>query len=159
MEFILKNILTLLQDSMYNLSLIILWNLCLYSLHRITHITPVIKDLHRKHHIYVLTNPTGWHWNNVFLYNDNLEGTLDFWVTEVIPTIIFCAIFNCWWLFMFFWIWAAFFQENLEHNNNINFPFFTFGKWHVEHHKNPKKNFGFFFPIWDKLFRTEKCVL
>ena len=143
---------------MHNVLLIILWNLCLYLLHRLTHITPVLKNLHRKHHVYVLTNDTGWHWNNLFLYNDNLEGTLDLWITDVLPTIVFCFIFNAWWIFVFYWVWAAFLQENFEHNKHINFSGLTMGRWHLEHHRTPSHNFGLFIPIWDKLFRTEKCV-
>jgi len=134
------------------------WTLYLYTVHRLAHITPIVKDIHRRHHLFALTNNTSWHWNNLFFYNDNLEGTLDFWITEVIPNLVFCYILNAWWIFIMFWIYSGILQENIEHNKNISFPFFTAGQWHLLHHRKYNKNFGIYTPIWDKLFGTEECI-
>lgn len=133
----------------------IAWTLYLYLLHRLVHITPVIKDIHRKHHVYALTSDTKWRWNNLFLYNDNWIGTLDFWLTEVIPNLIFCYVFNVWWLFILFWVYAGLIQEHLEHNDKINYTFFTAGQWHLIHHRMYNKNYGLYIPLWDKIFKTE----
>ena len=96
-----------------------------------------------------------WHWNNLFLINDNIKSTIDLWITEVIPTIVFSAITQQWWIFIFYYIWAAILQETLEHNPNVNFyPFLTSGKWHLVHHTHPDKNFCLIFPIWDILLKT-----
>jgi sterol desaturase/sphingolipid hydroxylase (fatty acid hydroxylase superfamily) len=102
--------------------------------------------------------PTKWHWNNLFLFNDNWTSTLDLWLTEVIPTIIFSVITGQYWLCVFYYIWAAFFQESIEHNSNFNLKGFTSGQWHLIHHRQPNKNYGLFFPVWDILFGTYKRV-
>jgi sterol desaturase/sphingolipid hydroxylase (fatty acid hydroxylase superfamily) len=111
--------------------------------------------IHRDHHKYIKQNETGWHWNNLFLINDTFLSTIDLWLTEVIPTVIICALTGQWWILILYYVWAAFFQENFEHNVNNDFYPFTAGKWHMMHHKNHNNNFGLFIPIWDKLYRTE----
>lgn len=134
------------------------WTLLLYWIHRVIHITPGLKELHLDHHRYINNNETGWHWSNLFLFNDTWRSTFDLWVSEVLPTIIFAMVFDAWWLALFYYVWAAFLQENLEHNRNNNFYPLTFGQWHMIHHKKMKKNFGLFIPIWDKIFKTEQSV-
>lgn len=131
----------------------------LYWIHRIVHKTSVIKRWHWDHHTYITKNGNqGWQWNNLFLFNDTWHSTLDLYVTEVIPTLLFSLITDQWWIFLFYYVWAAFFQEELEHNKNLNIPVFTSGKWHLVHHRCPDKNYGLFFPIWDIVFRTYKNV-
>lgn len=136
----------------------LLWTLLLYILHRVVHRVSFIKSFHLDHHKYILNHKTKWNINNLVLINDNVKSTIDLWITEVIPTIIFCFITQQWWIGIFYYVWAAFFQENLEHNKKINWYPFTTGQWHMVHHKNAKKNFGLFLPIWDILFRTEQKV-
>jgi sterol desaturase/sphingolipid hydroxylase (fatty acid hydroxylase superfamily) len=132
------------------------WTFTLYWVHRIAHKTPYIKKWHARHHAFIIVNGSpGWHWNNLFLYNDGWIDTMDYWVTEVMPTLIFCLLTGAWWIFVFFYIWAAFFQEKFEHNQNINIPFISSGRWHLQHHHQCTKNFGVFITVWDKLFRTE----
>jgi sterol desaturase/sphingolipid hydroxylase (fatty acid hydroxylase superfamily) len=129
----------------------------IYWLHRIFHSVPYLSNLHQIHHNHV-TNETGtlrWDWKNIFIWVDDWRGTLDQWIMEVIPTIIFCWVFNQWWLLAFYWFWSAFIQERIEHNSNIDYyPILTSGKWHLIHHKDETKNFGVFFPIWDIIFKT-----
>jgi len=132
------------------------WTFVLYWVHRIAHKTPYIKKWHFHHHAFIVNvGSPGWHWNNLFLYNDSWIDTIDYWVTEVIPTLIFCLVTGAWWIFMFYYIWAAFFQEKFEHNKNINIPLITSGRWHLRHHRQYSNNFGVFITIWDKIFRTE----
>ena len=133
----------------------LIWTLSLYWLHRAAHTIPVIKRIHSEHHKYIRQHTTKWHWNNLFLVNDNLLSTLDLWVSEIIPTIVISYITGHWWLCAFYYVWAAFLQENLEHNSSNNYYPFTAGKWHLIHHTNISKNFGLFIPIWDRLFKTE----
>jgi lathosterol oxidase len=133
------------------------WTLLLYWIHRIVHKLPYVKSWHWNHHSYILRyGMQGWHWNNLFLFNDTWTSTLDLWVTEVIPTILFSWITGQWWIFVFYYLWAAFLQESLEHNKNVNVPFFTSGRWHLVHHRHPNKNYGLFFSIWDIVFNTNK---
>ena len=137
----------------------ITWTLMLYVIHRAIHVTPYLKFIHMDHHRYVNKNKTSWHWSNLFLFNDTWTSTFDLWITEVIPTLIFAWLFDAWWLAIFYYLWAALIQEIIEHNPKFNkYPFITSGQWHLIHHKNSKKNFGLFFPIWDKIFITEQKV-
>jgi sterol desaturase/sphingolipid hydroxylase (fatty acid hydroxylase superfamily) len=136
----------------------ILWTLVLYLIHRLVHITPVLKELHWDHHKYVNLNDTGWRLNNLLLFNDTWKSTVDLWITQVIPSLIFSIVTGHYWIIVFYYIWAAFLQEELEHNKKINFYPFTAGQWHLVHHRTPNKNFGLFLPFWDKIFRTEKLM-
>jgi sterol desaturase/sphingolipid hydroxylase (fatty acid hydroxylase superfamily) len=139
------------------------WTFFLYWIHRIGHSVPVLRKFHRAHHRFISTNikgnqqPNNWHWSNLFLFNDNWNSTVDLWLTEVIPTLIYSWITGEWWISIFYYVWAAFIQERIEHNPKFDiYPFLTSGPWHLVHHKNSNKNYGLFFPIWDILFRTYK---
>lgn len=134
------------------------WTFLLYVVHRLVHVLPVVKWIHWDHHIHIINNKTGWHWSNLFLFNDTWTSTLDLWITEVIPTIAFSAVTGQWWLCVFYYVWAAFIQESIEHNANFNWYPFTSGKWHLQHHHMSSTNFGLFTPVWDKLFRTERWI-
>lgn len=135
----------------------LLWTLMLYWIHRIGHITPIIRDFHLDHHSFILTHPTKWHWNNLFLFNDNYKSTIDLWITEVIPTLIFSYVTGEYWISIFYYVYAAFIQESIEHNDNFDMFLLTSGKWHLIHHSS-SNNYGLFFPIWDIVFRTNKHV-
>jgi sterol desaturase/sphingolipid hydroxylase (fatty acid hydroxylase superfamily) len=133
------------------------WTFVIYWIHRIGHMFPKLMPTHRSHHKFVANNEITWNWNNVFLFNDNWASTFDFWLTEVIPTIIFVLITEQWWLGIGFYIYAAFIQEWLEHNKNFNgYPFYTSGKWHMLHHTHYPCNYGIGTPFWDWVFRTQK---
>lgn len=135
------------------------WTCLLYWIHRIGHKLPYIKMYHRDHHNYIVKHGMqGWHWNNLFLFNDTWLSTLDLYLTEVIPTLLFSWLTGQFWIFVLYYAWAAFFQERLEHNKNVNVPMFTSGKWHLLHHRYPNKNYGLFFPVWDIIFKTYKHV-
>jgi sterol desaturase/sphingolipid hydroxylase (fatty acid hydroxylase superfamily) len=136
----------------------LIWTLMLYWVHRISHIKIRFNKLHCSHHQFVALNQPKWHWSNIFFYMDNPKSAIDVWITEVIPTIIFCWIINSWWLIIFYWIWAAFLQERYEHKTNLDLILFTSGKWHMIHHCNPKRNFGLFIPLWDIVFGTYEPV-
>jgi sterol desaturase/sphingolipid hydroxylase (fatty acid hydroxylase superfamily) len=131
----------------------------IYWSHRLFHILPVLRKIHYIHHKHVIdkTGSLKWKWSNVFIWVDGWKGTVDQWALEVIPTIIFCFIFDQWWLLIFYWLWTAFIQERIEHNEKFDiYPFLTSGKWHLIHHVNDCKNYGVFFPIWDILFKTHQ---
>jgi len=133
------------------LLIFLLWTFVIYWTHRLVHILPFLKDIHLDHHKFVITNDVTWHWSNLFLYNDTWLSTLDLWITEVIPTILMSLIFG-WWLFIAYYLWAAFIQERIEHNNNFDWYPLTSGKWHMMHHRNANVNYGIFIPFWDIIF-------
>jgi len=148
---------------MYYIFVFISWTLYLYLIHRVIHsiglrLFPVAFNAHADHHRYINTNKqTTWHWNNLFLFNDTWTSTLDLWITEVIPTLIFSLITGAWWISVFYYFWAALVQEVIEHNPKFDlYPFLTSGKWHLVHHHNTSVNYGLFFPVWDILFGTSK---
>lgn len=134
-----------------------LWTLMLYVIHRIGHVMPWVSKIHLNHHAYILSNPTGWHWSNLFLFNDTWISTLDLWITEVIPTIVFSLITGQWWISVLYYVWASFIQESIEHNSTVDLPVLTSGKWHLIHHRSPC-NYGLFTPLWDLVFGTYKKV-
>jgi len=138
----------------------LLWTLMIYWIHRLGHITPLIRQIHFGHHRFIAQNePPKWHWSNILLYQDNWISTADVWITEFIPTIIFCLITDQWWIAIFFYVWSAFIQESIEHNPSFNkYPLFTSGKWHLIHHTNGDYNYGIFVPIWDILFKSYKSI-
>lgn len=135
----------------------LLWTLILYWIHRLGHVLPVIRDIHLHHHRFILSNTPKWHWSNLFLFNDDWTSTVDLWITEVIPTLIFSILTGQYWISIFYYIWAAFIQESIEHNDRVNLPILTSGKWHLIHHHS-SYNYGLFYPLWDMIFRTHKHV-
>ena len=138
----------------FNVCMFLLWTLMLYWIHRTVHLVPGLRELHWEHHLFANQHGTKWHWSNLFFFTDTWKCAIDLWVTEVIPTLLFSYVTGCWWIFVFYYVWAAFFQENLEHNTNIDVPLLTFGKWHMAHHRRPAKHFGLFIPLWDVVFKT-----
>jgi sterol desaturase/sphingolipid hydroxylase (fatty acid hydroxylase superfamily) len=130
------------------------WTFLLYFIHRIAH--GFKWSCHMDHHKFILDHSvTSWKWNNLLLFNDTWLSTLDLWVTEVLPTIVFCMITGIWEIAVFYYLWASLIQEIVEHNPNFNiFPFLTSGRWHLLHHTDDKVNFGLFIPVWDLMFDT-----
>ena len=138
----------------------VIWTFVLYWIHRIVHVTPYLKDIHWDHHKTVMRAKygMGWQLNNLWLYNDTFKSTVDLWITEVIPTIIFSWVTGHWWIFILYYCWAAFWQENLEHNKDVDIFLMTPGMWHMIHHRHPNLNFGLFFSIWDIIFKTNRPI-
>jgi sterol desaturase/sphingolipid hydroxylase (fatty acid hydroxylase superfamily) len=134
-----------------------LWTLILYWIHRVGHIVPVIRKIHLHHHQFILNHSTKWHWSNLLLFNDDWTSTIDLWITEVIPTLLFSLITNQWWISVLYYVWAAFIQETIEHDRQFNLPVLTSGKWHLMHHSG-EINYGLFTPLWDMIFGTYKHV-
>jgi sterol desaturase/sphingolipid hydroxylase (fatty acid hydroxylase superfamily) len=136
------------------------WTFYLYWIHRVCHKVPFVKTAHQDHHKFInLHGKTSWHWNNLLLFNDTWTSTIDLWITEVMPTLLFSYITGHWWLSVFYYLWAALIQEVVEHNPKFNlYPVLTSGKWHLVHHRDSTKNFGLFIPVWDILFGTMKPI-
>lgn len=133
------------------------WTFMLYATHRLAHVIPGVKKIHANHHVQVHSHSVGWSWKNLFLFVDTVESTLDQWITEVIPTLIFCWLTGSWWIAIFYYVWAAFIQEAIEHNESFDiYPFLTSGRWHLVHHSQPRKNFGVFTSMWDIILGTAR---
>ena len=135
----------------------VLWTFVIYWMHRLAHIIPFVARIHADHHRYVVKNTVTWHWSNLFLFNDTWLSTLDLWITEVVPTAVLSYFFG-WWLIAAYYVWAAFIQERIEHNEQFDYYPFTSGRWHMIHHKTASVNYGIIFPVWDKIFGTFRPV-
>ena len=139
------------------LAWLFLWSFMIYWIHRIAHMVPALGRWHREHHAYVRQHEITWHWNNIFLFNDNWPSTVDYWTTEVIPTFLFSWITGQWWIMIGFYFYAAFIQEWVEHNRSFNaYPLYTSGQWHMLHHTHYPCNFGIMTPLWDVMFKTAR---
>lgn len=136
----------------------IVWTLILYLLHRLAHINSFLWQYHNDHHTQInFAQNKGKHWSNYFLFFDTWKSTVDQWLIEILPTIIFCMMINDWFIFVFYYFWAVWIQEKIKHDNNFNiYPVLTSGQWHMVHHKYYGNNFGVFVPIWDILFKTHR---
>lgn len=148
------------QTVFYHIVVFLSWTFCIYWMHRFVHEFEFLRQYHMDHHAHV-TNETlsGVNWKSMLLWFDSWKSTVDQWIMEVIPTIIISLITGHWWLMVFYYVWAAFIQEAIEHNKKINlYPFITSGKWHLIHHQDATKNYGVFFPIWDIMFGTWKNI-
>ncbi len=141
---------------MQQIFLFFLWTLLMYWAHRVVHSSKILGYFHIQHHKVINNKETKWHWNNVLLYNDDIKSTIDLWITDVIPTLIFCYFTGQWWIFFVYYFYAAFFQESIEHSCKVNIPLISSGRWHLVHHGDLRYNYGFVFTFWDKLFKTEK---
>lgn len=130
------------------------WTCLLYWVHRLSHVIPGMRKIHWGHHQYVNEGQPKWMWQNMLLYSDDWIGTADLFMTEVIPTLVFCYFTGQWWIFGIYYIWTAFIQEWVEHNPNFNVWPFSSGKWHLIHHKNWRKNYSIYFTLWDRVFGT-----
>ena len=116
----------------------LVWTFFIYWLHRIVHITEWTNYYHSDHHRYItenwndgLENITGWSWSDVFLIEDTWKSTVDLWLTEVIPTILYSSITGQWWILIMYWLWSSLLAEVIEHNPKFNVPFIAAGKWHL----------------------------
>jgi sterol desaturase/sphingolipid hydroxylase (fatty acid hydroxylase superfamily) len=142
---------------------LISWSFVMYWAHRAAHSLPTLRRWHNDHHAYVLKtvlrshpNVMTWEWNNIFLFNNTWRSTVDFWITDVIPTLLFVLVTGQVWFGVIYYLYCAFLQESLEHNPKFEMYPFVPGAWHLEHHKHGNQNFGVWFPIWDIVFKTHQ---
>lgn len=135
----------------------LLWTMVIYWSHRMAHVIPHLKKIHFAHHKHITNSKSPkWHWSNLFFFQDNVMSSFDVILFELVPTILFCMITGEWWILVFYYMWSAFIQENIEHNPNFNiYPLLTSGKWHLLHHKS-NCNYGLLVPFWDIFFGTYK---
>jgi sterol desaturase/sphingolipid hydroxylase (fatty acid hydroxylase superfamily) len=76
---------------------------------------------------------------------------------EIVPTIPVCILTGHWWPLLILWIDNAFISPYICHDRTVRKGWWlAVGVWHVDHHHNPAKNFGFYTIIWDVIFGTYK---
>jgi lathosterol oxidase len=135
------------------LLLILLMDFFMFCFHFLAHKLTWFYPIHKLHHTHVDTNVYS-------LYVLNPIETLGFGAIWLITISI--LEFNCISIILYLILNLSY--GILGHLNNNIFPNFwntnVFTKWisttqfHSNHHKNESHNFGFYFTIWDKIFRT-----
>jgi len=136
-----------------------LWTLLLYGVHRLVHILPYIKKIHNEHHRYVMRNKD-WYikWEDLYLSRGNNKVTVDLWITEVIPTLLFCAVTGHWWIFGLYYGWSAFYEKTTKYNRDVDVFLVTWGMWTLTHYRRTTLNFGGIFSLWDMIFKTNRGI-
>lgn len=151
------------------LSGIFAWTLISYAMHWFAHQPSAprwIQRGHWEHHrLYTQNRPTRFDWRELFLFFDNWQHTLDTWLTLTLPAIVVSFSIGGtagWLLFGLHYVHEVFFGgDRLDHNANITGTvtrFFAIGQTHLEHHRNPRVNYGFVLTMWDRVFGTYKAA-
>ena len=136
-----------------------LWTLLLYVVHRLAHALPYIKKIHSEHHRYVMRNRDwGIKWQDLYLSRGANKVTLDLWFTEVIPTLLFCAVTGHWWIFGAYYFWSAFYEKATKYNRDVDVFLVTWGMWTLTHYRRNTLNFGGIFSLWDIIFKTNRGI-
>jgi|Laugresbdmm110sd_1035091.scaffolds.fasta_scaffold132998_2 sterol desaturase/sphingolipid hydroxylase (fatty acid hydroxylase superfamily) len=137
----------------------LLWTLVLYWIHRVAHVFPYLKDIHKEHHRYVIRNKgSGIALRHLLLIHKSKDYTIDLWITEVVPTILFSLVTGQVWILIVYYIWAALFQTSVKYDVNFDIFPITWGAWTLLHYRHNSNNFGSIFTIWDRLFKTNKGI-
>jgi Delta7-sterol 5-desaturase len=135
------------------LILFFVMDLLMYVLHRIAHLPVFFPILHSTHHIYENPRP-------LTLFVLNPAETLSFgmlWLFVI-------TVYSFSWIGMSVYLILNVVFGTIGHLGVEPFPpswqripvlrFITTGLFHVQHHKDPNHNYGFYTAFWDKLFRT-----
>lgn len=137
----------------------LLWTLLLYWMHRAVHVLPYLKDIHKEHHRYVVRSKEyGIALKHLLLIHKSKDYTIDLWITEVIPTIVFSLLTGQIWILVVYYIWAALLQTTVKYDTNFDVFPITWGNWTLLHYRYNTKNFGSVFSLWDRLFKTNKGI-
>jgi len=145
-------------------SIYLLWTLYIYWIHRLAHYKTkwnFLFYLHRDHHKLVLPQeieaPT---WYSYFFIRSTWKNTVDNFVSITLPLVIllFYDRSHGLPLFIYSYIYETFLADGiLDHNVHIKGKIcniFAFGRFHINHHLNVKKNFSLYISIWDFVFKT-----
>ena len=137
----------------------LLWTLVLYWVHRAVHKLPYLKDIHKEHHRYVVrSKESGIALRHLLLVHKSKDYTIDLWITEVIPTIVFSLLTGQIWILIVYYVWAALFQTSTKYDSNFDVFPITWGSWTLLHYRHNSNNFGSVFSLWDRLFKTNKGI-
>ena len=128
-------------------ALIFVMDFSMFVFHYLVHKFEAIFPIHQLHHTHVETTATSLfilHPLEVLGFGFIWLGVLWVWDWNIFGVVIYLA-FNI--------IWGT-----LGHIKSIKFDFkssiFTNTTFHQRHHQNQSANFGFYFSIWDTIFRT-----
>ncbi len=134
----------------------LLWSLIIYWTHRSAHMIPFLWQFHHAHHQVAYNGELEFSWWNVIGWFNDWPSTLDQWITEIIPMIVFVLVFpDAWPIAVLYYIDGFILAEGLtDHNPRLEIPGLSMGRYHLKHHANPNVNFDLYFHFWDQLFGT-----
>jgi lathosterol oxidase len=144
------SLFTILSDT---LLLILLMDFFMFCFHFLAHKLTWFRPIHELHHTHIETNVY-----SLFVLNP-IE-TLGFGTIWLI--VISILEFNCIGIIIYLILNLSY--GILGHlnkdiypefwNTNVATKWISTTKFHSDHHKNESHNFGFYFTIWDKVFKT-----
>ncbi len=122
----------------------------------------ILNKIHRAHHrINYKNGGSNFKWQFLYWNFGDIRITLDLLMTITIPLLTLTFLFPSQGLVLLILHYCdeVFLSEKLlDHNPNVKGrvnKFWVWGQYHLNHHKNPRKNFSFIFTFWDKLFGTQ----
>lgn len=146
------------------IALMLAWTGISYAIHRLAHVAGVWNQLHRihraHHHPNYLKRDLKFRWYNLLFCFETIPETLDVWITLTLPAFALSAmdpehgiILLC-----FHYIYEILLSDNrFDHNPAIGgqiIRWLACGQYHLEHHRDPSRNFGLLITFWDFVFRT-----
>lgn len=151
------------------LSLFLLWTLLVYLMHRLAHVRHTFNFLykiHIYHHKidYFKKENRRFKWYYMLFYFGGVYETLDVLFILTMPLLfIYILLPNLTiYLVIFHYLYEVFLSEGmLDHNPNVNGKIttvFSWGSYHLIHHKTWKYNYSLMITIWDRVFKTTKEI-
>jgi len=148
-------------------SLFLLWTFIVYLLHRLSHFKHKLNFLyfiHRYHHRvdYNIERIRKFDWRYLLFYFGGFYESLDVVCTMTLPALVLYLIFPIYggYLLTFHYLYEVFLSEGqLDHNPTITGAvtnYFSWGKYHLKHHKDVRCNYSLIVPFWDFIFGTQK---
>jgi sterol desaturase/sphingolipid hydroxylase (fatty acid hydroxylase superfamily) len=149
------------------MGLFLLWTLIVYGLHRLSHIKHKFNFLyfiHIHHHRVNYSNASErkFNWRYLLFFFGSFYESLDVLITMTLPALVLYFIFPAYgaYILVFHYLYEVFLSENqLDHNPNISgviTNYFSWGKYHLKHHKDVRCNYSLIIPLWDFVFGTQK---
>ena len=145
--------------------LFLAWTLLVYAMHRIAHWKikgNFLRALHLAHHKVDYSNEINRRlkWYNLFFYFGSLNATLDVIMMLTLPAVMIFLLYPRLgaYILVFHYLYEVFLSEGvLDHNPKINgfvTKYFSWGDYHLEHHKRWNCNYSLMVTVWDRVFRT-----
>jgi len=144
--------------------LFLLWTLVIYFIHRLAHIRHrfnFLYHIHRHHHrVNYLRENRGFKWHHFIFFFGSFYESLDVWLMMTLPALglfIWLPAYGiC--ILVFHYLYEVFLSESqLDHNAAITGEvtrYFSWGSYHLGHHRNIRYNFSLMITLWDTIFKT-----
>ena len=137
-----------------------LWTLLIYCTHRLAHSIPALWHFHQAHHAVSYDGKWEFSWWNLIGWFNDWRSTLDQWLTEIIPTILYILLFHDAWPIAVLYYIDSFLSEGItDHNPRIAVPGLAMGRYHLAHHADMTMNFDLYTHFWDWVFGTRHHVV